>query len=495
MINSSIKKPVIFGLILLICIVSAALFLIWSWKLYRVGFPLDDAWIHQTYARNFGVSGQWVYFPGQPSAGSTSPLWTFVLAVGYLLRFNQFLWAIGVGLFILAILAYIGYRYLLDYLKIPNSFAWLAAILLVFEYHLVWAALSGMETLLFGLILTIILLEISRENLNPLPMGLLIGICIWIRPDGLTLLGPALLYLFISPVQHQRILQNLAVFAAGFLLLIIPYLVFNDQLAGSIWPSTFYAKQAEYAVLRQAPLVKRLITEFSLPLIGAGILLLPGFIYFIVHEMRGRKWCSLLGVIWWMGYIGLYALRLPVTYQHGRYIIPAMPLYFIWGIAGTALLVSQPSSRPIRIISRTWLVSIFVVLIGFWVLGGRAYAYDVAIIESEMVDTAYWISENTPTDSLIAAHDIGALGYFGERQIFDLAGLVSPQVIPVITNEGSLIQMINDSGAAYLMTFPDWYERLASCGEIVYDTNAPYSPGLGGENMSVYQWKDNCTIH
>lgn len=37
------------------------------------GFPLDDAWIHQTYARNLAQSGQLAYLPGQPSAGSTSP--------------------------------------------------------------------------------------------------------------------------------------------------------------------------------------------------------------------------------------------------------------------------------------------------------------------------------------------------------------------------------------------------------------------------------------
>ncbi len=38
------------------------------------GFPLDDAWIHQVYARNLALHGQWAFVLGQPSAGSTSPL-------------------------------------------------------------------------------------------------------------------------------------------------------------------------------------------------------------------------------------------------------------------------------------------------------------------------------------------------------------------------------------------------------------------------------------
>ena len=40
------------------------------------GFPLDDAWIHQVYARNLGTRGEFAFFPGEPSAGSTSPFCT-----------------------------------------------------------------------------------------------------------------------------------------------------------------------------------------------------------------------------------------------------------------------------------------------------------------------------------------------------------------------------------------------------------------------------------
>ncbi|MGH2522659.1 MAG: hypothetical protein ACRDH2_09170, partial [Anaerolineales bacterium] len=61
------------------------------------GFPLDDAWIHQTYARNLGIFGQFAFVPGQPSAGSTSPLWSGLLALGYLLRVDYRVWAYALG--------------------------------------------------------------------------------------------------------------------------------------------------------------------------------------------------------------------------------------------------------------------------------------------------------------------------------------------------------------------------------------------------------------
>src|SRR4051812_29622455 len=64
---------------------------------YRIGFPLDDAWIHQTYARNLAVRHEWSFLPGQPSAGSTSPLWTFLLAIGFFLPRSPYLWTYLLG--------------------------------------------------------------------------------------------------------------------------------------------------------------------------------------------------------------------------------------------------------------------------------------------------------------------------------------------------------------------------------------------------------------
>ena len=44
-------------------------YVLWAYSQGLAGFPLDDAWIHQTYARNLAETGQLAYLPGQPSAG------------------------------------------------------------------------------------------------------------------------------------------------------------------------------------------------------------------------------------------------------------------------------------------------------------------------------------------------------------------------------------------------------------------------------------------
>ena len=75
---------------------------------------------------------------------------------------------------------------------------------------------------------------------------------------------------------------------------------------------------------------------------------------------------------------------------------------------------------------------------------------------------AAWVAENTEPDAIIAAHDIGALGYFGNRKLIDLAGLVSPEVIPFIRDEGQIAAYLNEQEADYLVTFPGWYSEVGA---------------------------------
>jgi hypothetical protein len=194
--------------------------------------------------------------------------------------------------------------------------------------------------------------------------------------------------------------------------------------------------------------------------------------------------------LWVLGFIGLYALRLPVTYQHGRYLMPVMPVYFIWGLAGiTELAMALPNRPAWRILVRAWSLSIILVMGIFFLLGARAYQRDVAFIEEEMVQTARWVATNTPKQARIAAHDIGALGYFARRELIDLAGLVSPEVIPFIRDQARLADYLDDQRADFLVAFPGWYPHLVSQAQRIYVTHGQVSQALGAENMAVYRWR------
>ncbi len=452
------------------------------------GFPLDDAWIHQTYARNLVQLGQWAFVPGEPSAGSTSPLWALIQAPSAVFGLSPVTWSAAVGWLMLGLTGWLAAKWVID----DNGWVWpaAAAAAIIFEWHLAWAALSGMETLAMAGIALAIVWGIDRRPELPVLWGVLVGLSAWIRPDGLTLgLAYAWKVLLDGP-RDRAAWSRLVKFGFGVLLLLVPYLGFNLALSGQIWPNTFFAKQAEYAILTQTTLVNRLGREGLQPLVGPGLILLPGLIVWVFKRGRLGEWSRLAPVAWALAYLGIFALRLPAVYQHGRYTMPTIPILTIIGLLGLREWTRAAGSGGWRwIVSRAWLATWGLILGIFWVLGSGAYAQDVAIINTEMVQTADWIRDHTQPADLIAAHDIGALGYFGGRPILDLAGLVNPEVIPFIRDEARLSEYLDSKRAAYLMTFPGWYPELTSDRAPIYAGDAPFSLQAGGEHMSVYRWQ------
>lgn len=479
-----------YGVLGIFCLLVSGGYLIYSLSNAGIGFPLDDAWIHQAFARNFVQSGTWSFQLGTPSGGSTGPLWGFILSTIYLLNFPEvigthiigflLLWGSSISAYQIGRLVFPGHRYT----------PLLIGILISLEWHLVWSALSGMETVLMILISLQVFKWILEKRDNWWVPGVMIGISIWVRPDGLTFLGPVLLALVFRKESAVYKLRSGGIFIGSLFLVGAPYFVFNYFVAGDFWPNTFYAKQAEYAVLRQASLVSRYLGLSKQAVTGIGIVLLPGLILEAWAIVKESDWEKAGILMWAAGYIGIYALRLPVVYQHGRYIMPAIPAFLLLGASGMARWVEfRSKDQWKRVISTAWGSSAAVVLCIFCVLGARAYALDVGIIETEMVQVALWINDNTPSNAVIGAHDIGGLGYFGDRQIIDLAGLISPDVIPFIRDENQLGDFLDEKGADYLVTFPGWYPELVQGLPLLYRGSGKYSGQFDAESMSVYQWK------
>ncbi|HVN54223.1 MAG TPA: hypothetical protein VMT46_07825 [Anaerolineaceae bacterium] len=468
--------------------ISMALYLAWCSHNYRIGFPLDDAWIHQTYARNLALRGEWAFLPGVVSAGSTSPLWSFLLSIGYGLHIPPIPWTFSLGWALLSGLG-VGVEWFVrkSNLNERPGLPW-AGLLVCFEWHMVWASLSGMETLASALIVTLVLLGLAQEKPNFLFLCLLIGVGVWIRPDLITLAGPIVLgglfQIFSGRLSWHKFCLAWVPFLGG----LIPYLLFNHFLSGQVWPNTLYAKQAEYAALQQIPFPSRFLSEIELPLVGVGVILLPGWAAWVVNCIQRRDWKAALGFLWWAGYAGIFALTLPVTYQHGRYMMPGMPVYFTWGLLGLFLLRKSNFLERHRLLWTSWAVSAAATLLVFWGLALSAYASDVAIIETEMVNPAQWAAANIPSGTTIAAHDIGALGFFGRHNIFDMAGLISPQAIPAMGNEEKMAELIHQAGAEYLILTFGWYPGLAREGELIYTSDGHFAPALGAENTRIYRW-------
>lgn len=117
-------------------VIGAAGYLGWAAATGVWGFALDDAWIHQTYARNLIASGQFAFVPGQPSAGSTSPLWTLLIAPGYLAHVDFKWWTYALGTACLAATALGVRRLSLRWFPDHPRAALAAGVMAALEWHL-----------------------------------------------------------------------------------------------------------------------------------------------------------------------------------------------------------------------------------------------------------------------------------------------------------------------------------------------------------------------
>ena len=118
-------------------------FLIVSALTYRIGFPLDDTWIHLTYARNFALHGEWAFRLGEISAGSTSPLWTALLSIGFLIRLAPYVWTFFLGWLVLSIMAVRAENIARNVLESYHSRIPWVGLFVALAWHLTWSATSG----------------------------------------------------------------------------------------------------------------------------------------------------------------------------------------------------------------------------------------------------------------------------------------------------------------------------------------------------------------
>jgi hypothetical protein len=523
------RQDVLIGVVAALAVV---IFVIVSENLHTVGFPLDDSWIHQTYARNLAERGEWAFVPGESSVASTSPLYTVLLSIGYVLTIPFLIWTFALGALALAGAGWIGSRLgPVLFPKLPGVSLW-TGLAMVLLWHHVWAAASGMETMLFAtLSLAVVGLawrELNAENDHPravLGRGAVLGLVgaalTLTRPEGVGLValtGLAMAWFYGGQEGGWRTYLFWASgVAVGWGIGVLPYLALNYHIEGTLLPNTSSAKQAENAPARALPLLER-YGRMLLPLVAGGqLILLPGFgvaLYGIGRRVRTDRKAVLLLVplLWTIVLISAYAIRLPAPYQHGRYVIPVLPHMVLYGVGGTLRIVRAGRGTPVRrVLSRSLGLSAALITLGFFVIGAQQYARDVRIINTEMVDTAHWVKDNLPPGELLAVHDIGALGYYAPRPILDLAGLVSPEIVPIILDHEALMQLMCERDARYLMVLPDQLParpddpRLgtetqfdSASGQYavkpLFTTDAPYSPAAGGGNMTIYElrWPQGC---
>ena len=453
----------------------------------QFGFPLDDAWTHQAYARNLGLHGMMAFSPGIPSPGSTSFLWTLLLAIGYFLKAPFFLWTMfWGGIFAVAtafVAALLNHNYFGNF---RNSV--IVAIICIFEWHLAWAAVSGMEIGFFTC-LTLLFFLLLPHNVSPLVLGTLTGLIVLVRPEGVLL---AVIYgfklLFTQPREIKRTLFQGALFASMFLIIISPWIAFNFTYAHHPFPNTVTAKFMHYGY-PWSPLrsLGYLWNVFLFFLNGSLLLLFPGACFKLYNSIRKKDKLHHQPLFWFIILIGIYAVTLPFIYDEGRYLMPLIPLVIVYGVEGIGQFL-EIALRTSFMRLTAWIL-LFVSVLALWIIGSAQYSNRIQFYKLVHMQVAQWINDHAPQDAVIATHDIGIIGYFSNRQIVDLAGLVTPEMVPIMNDPQKTAEYLRSKHASYLIVYSGYYHKLINLlnTRLVLSPNPELMMAEGVGTFDVYQ--------
>jgi hypothetical protein len=112
-------------------------------------FPNDDAWIHMTFGRNLSSGNGFGLNPDEPSAGSTSVLWSLWLAflhkIASSFGLKTILALVKLSGIALGIGAIAGIACLFSHVGLSRTENLIGIVFLLLIYPLNWAVLSGME--------------------------------------------------------------------------------------------------------------------------------------------------------------------------------------------------------------------------------------------------------------------------------------------------------------------------------------------------------------
>jgi hypothetical protein len=443
------------------------------------GLPLDDGWIHLTYARHLATHFELAYNPGEAEAGFTSPLWIVLLSP--LMAFKPSAPAVmakllsGLCALALFLLGAATTR------RFGSGLAGLAAgLALALDPPLTFSSASAMEVCLAGALVLATLLALLQRR--AIWAGLWWGLAVLSRPECAALATVLLPWAWYLLRRRELPWRSALLGLALALALQLPFVAYCLAVTGRPLTNTFYVKGALgqtnwaglWVFLRGVAAPSTLVTW------GVGLVaIIPGMARLFRRGPDG--WATL--ALPWAFVAAVIASRTwdvaeATTYYFTRYFHPALPLLAIPFGLGLAELWSTGRKRK----GRRTLVAL---VLGGTMLGGALqlpattalFSWNTHNIEEMQVATGRWLAAHTPQDAVIAASDAGAVRFFGGRRTIDLMGLnYHPGVEARREGRIPLGQVMANERPSYLAIIPQWFPQIAGSRHcpVVFRTQAEH---------------------
>jgi len=488
-----------------------------------MGVPLDDTWIHFQFAENFTKGFFYQFNPGEPTAGTTSPLYVIVLgAFSYLIRdfiinsvFLSAAFHLLSCIFIYKISLLI---FKSDYSPLkhfnpekfsPEFVSLLVSLLTVFTGRLTWAALSGMETTMFtffclaGVYYHVKNLQQNKFTIVPC---FFIALATVSRPEAFLLFGLYLFDLIINFLKNNNFKKNLLKLILGiiiFAVITFPYLIFSYKISGYFFPNTFRGQGGGFKFIPDLEYLRIVTIYFFRDNFVVGLLYLLSIIFYFSNFKKYFKELKKINLIFlWTIFLPLISsLLIPNWRHHVRYMIPLLPFINLAAIYLFMIIISNEKLLKNFIQKKrnaVWIITVIslIYFIVYAVLLGK----NTGNINDQQVKLAKWVNENVGRNETIALNDIGAITFINKNRVIDIAGLITPEMLQYRNYYGnenldSVNYLLKKNNVSYIIIYDEWFKQyLEEYGkDLIFITSAILDDNTicGGTEMKVYKTNFN----
>jgi hypothetical protein len=299
-----------------------------------------------------------------------------------------------------------------------------------------WAG-TGMETSLSVLLVLAVVLYCLRNEY--FVSVFLAGLLSLVRPEACLIVPLIMGDVYINSFNKKRALKMIAALGVIYVTLLTPWLVYAWKTFGSIVPNTALSKAGFQLNLNELAattldLVKTVVLTDGVAI----VVLIVGAMYLISplrwnnHEKHENVFFlrqSMIGIVW--------IILIPVVYiltdvnVVSRYLLLVTPFITINAFAFLRRALDRFSGKTVY--SMMFLLTALVMLQN-QVVYGRVVRPGIDAFEKGMetclFPIAQWLRGQTPPDAKIIIGDVGAVGYYSDRELCDAAGLISPKLLP-----------------------------------------------------------------
>ena len=449
-------------LALLAGVLACAIVLRWAAQTNHPYWAYDDAYISYRYAQNLRDGHGMVYNRGEWVLGTTTPLYTAILAllglaVPDIAQASHWLGAAGWAMAIAA-------AQVLLWREGARRAAVVAAPLLAVQYPFLTSL--GMEAPVVMALMTLTAVAFSWGST---PATIVLGALLL-----LSRYDTALWLLVLGLWRWQQCRRLPWREAAGIVLIAAPWLAWSAWRYGAILPNSAMAKIGQgVAMGDQAAepfvqaFVRTVMVHYPDALRWVWLFAFGIGLWYAYRRARVALW--LAG--WLATYLAIYSWLGPTPFPW--YMVPPLLAGVVISSVGIGGLlgdghalhrarapeplgprIALPRARAVTL-GAAGLAVAATLLTHSWTIVDRHTADHGHYAWSEYARAAAWLRENAPGDATIATVEIGILGYDTGRPILDTMGLVSDDIRRRLTGwSDTLVYAITAHWPEYAIVMP-----------------------------------------